>query len=52
MGLAASVTLDVEKQKKAKEYARTRRRLFVVDLAIGGVYALAWLALGWSEALK
>ena len=52
MGLAASVTLDVEKQKKAKEYARTRRRLFVVDLGIGGVYALAWLMLGWSEALK
>jgi hypothetical protein len=34
-------TLDPEKQKKAKEYARIGRRLWVVDTAIGLIYALA-----------
>lgn len=46
------ITLDPERQKKAKEYARLGRRLMVVDLALGAVYALAWLFLGWSQALK
>lgn len=44
--------LDPEKQKQAKEYARIRRRLWLVDTAIGGVYALAWLFFGWSIALR
>jgi STE24 endopeptidase len=48
----AEVVLDAEKQKKAKEYARLSRKLFFVDLAIGGVYVLAWLIFGWSIAVK
>ena len=44
--------LDPERQKQAKIYARIRRRLFLVDVAIGGAYALAWLAFGWSASLK
>ena len=28
------------------------RRLFLVDLAIGGVYVIAWLIFGWSIAVK
>jgi STE24 endopeptidase len=48
----SEISLDPERQKKAKEYARLSRRLMLVDLAIGAVYILAWLALGWSQALK
>jgi STE24 endopeptidase len=44
--------LDPEKQKQAKEYARIRRRLWLVDTTLGGLYALAWLLLGWSVALS
>ncbi len=44
--------LDPERQIRAKEYARIRRRLMVVDLALGAVYVILWLALGWSTALR
>src|SRR4030043_1782040 len=44
--------LNPERQMRAKEYDRINRRLMVVDLIINGVYMLAWLLLGWSEALK
>ena len=47
-----STSLDPERQKQAKRYARTSRRLMLVDLALGAAYILAWLALGWSQALK
>ena len=46
------VTLDPERQKKAKQYARLSRKLFLVDLAIGGVYVIAWLIFGWSIAVQ
>jgi len=45
-------TLDPEKQKQAKEYARIRRRLWLVDTAFSAIYALAWLLLGWSVSLR
>ncbi len=48
----SAVTLDPERQKQAKEYARISRRLLLVDLAFSGLYALAWLVFGWSMALK
>ena len=44
--------LDLERQEKAKEYAWVNRRLMVVELAIGGVYAIVWLLVGWSLGLK
>jgi len=44
--------IDPERQKQAKQYARLSRRLMVADLALGGLYALAWLVFGWSAALK
>ena len=46
------VHLDPERQKQAKIYARLKRRLLPLDLAISGVFALAWLVFGWSSALK
>ena len=45
-------TLDLEKQKQAKEYARIRRRLWLVDTLLNTIYAVAWLAFGWSIALR
>ena len=45
-------TLDPEKQKQAKEYARIRRRLWLVDTAFSAVYALLWLFLGWAASLR
>jgi STE24 endopeptidase len=45
-------TLDPERQKQAKEYARIRRRLWLVDTIFSAVYAMAWLAFGWSIALR
>ena len=47
-----SIELDPEKQKRAKQYARVKRRLMLLDLSISGIYFLAWLFLGWSIALK
>jgi STE24 endopeptidase len=45
-------TLDPERQKQAKEYARIRRRLWLVDTIFSAVYALLWLFLGWSISLR
>src|ERR1041385_3234376 len=44
--------LDLERQKQAKEYARIRRRLWLVDTIFGAVYALAWLFFGWAISLR
>ena len=45
-------TLDLEKQKQAKVYARIRRRLWVVDTVVDLGYASAWMLLGWSLSLR
>ena len=45
-------TIDPERQQQAKVFARTRRRLMLVDLALGSLYVLAWLVFGWGTALK
>src|SRR5215216_7025205 len=45
-------TLDPEKQKQAKEYARIHRRLWLVDTIFSAVYALLWLFLGWAVSLR
>ena len=48
----SEVVLDAERQKKARQYAHIERKLFFVDLALGGVYVIAWLIFGWSIAVK
>ncbi len=45
-------TLDPALQAKARKYARVRRRWLLADVALSGVLLAAWLALGWSLALK
>jgi len=46
------ITLDPEKQKQAKQYARIRRRLWLVSNAFSGMYAFAWLFFGWSISVR
>jgi STE24 endopeptidase len=49
---ATPVSLDPERQKEAKAYARISHRLFAVEVALGALYTAAWLGLGWSIRLK
>jgi STE24 endopeptidase len=44
--------LDLERQQRAKEYARISRRLFVLDLALGAVYVITWIVAGFSPWLR
>jgi len=46
------ISLDPERQKRAKEYERISRRLMVLGLAMTGLYTVAWLVFGWSLDLK
>lgn len=47
-----STELDLERQQQAKEYARIRRRLWLVDTVFSAVYAVLWIALGWAVSLR
>jgi len=44
--------LDLERQAQAKQYARIKRRLWLVDQAISLLYALLWLVTGWAVSLR
>jgi len=45
-------TLDPERQQQAKQYARIKRRLWLVSNSISALYALAWLFTGWAIGLR
>ena len=45
-------TLNLELQKKAKEYARLRRRLWIVNLLFNTLFFLACLFFEWSISLR
>ncbi|HMS00764.1 MAG TPA: M48 family metallopeptidase [Anaerolineales bacterium] len=47
-----TIELDQEKQKQAKQYARIRRRLWLVDTIFSAVYFLAWIYFGWAISLR
>jgi STE24 endopeptidase len=44
--------VDPDRQRKAGEYARISRSLWLLNLVLGGGYAFAWIALGWGIALR
>jgi STE24 endopeptidase len=46
-----TTTLDPDKQKQARQYARIRRRLWLLETLASGVYFLTWLLLGWAKML-
>ena len=45
-------TLDPERQKQAKKYARIQRRFSILGMLLGGLYAVLWLLFGWSVDLR
>lgn len=45
-------TLDPQKQIQAKQYARIKRRLWLVDNLFGAIYIFAWLFTGWAVSLR
>ena len=45
-------SLDTERQMKARRLARIERRLMMLELALGGIYVLLWLLMGWSTGLR
>ena len=45
-------TLDPERQKRAKEFARLSRRLWLVSTLWSALYVLAWLFFGWGISLR
>lgn len=45
-------TLDPDRQKKAKEYARISRRLWLVNTLLSVVYTLAWIVFRWSISVR
>jgi STE24 endopeptidase len=45
-------TLDPQRQQQAKQYARIRRRLWLVDTIFSAIYFLAWIYFGWSISLR
>jgi STE24 endopeptidase len=48
---ASVETLDAERQRRAKQYARIQRRLMLLELGLMVVYILIWLFTGWSQGL-
>ncbi len=51
-GIEPGMTVNQDRQIKAKIYARINRRLMLVELALGGLYILVWLFSGLSPGLK
>lgn len=49
---ATPVSLDAERQAKAKEYSSLRKRLMLLSLALGAVYIVIWLALDLHTAAR
>ncbi len=45
-------TIDFERQKSAKSYARSKRWLFLIELGLGGIYILAFLVSNFSFLLR
>lgn len=51
------LAIDPAKQRQAKAYARLRRRLYFVDLGLGALAAVGWLAIanpvkGWLASIS
>ncbi len=45
-------TLDPQRQQSAKQYAKIRRRIMLLDLLLGTALLLIWLLAGWSVELR
>ncbi|HUS84404.1 MAG TPA: hypothetical protein VMX56_04610, partial [Anaerolineales bacterium] len=47
-----TASLDPQRQARAREYARIRRRLMLVNLLLGSGYLLLWLLLDWAPLVR
>ena len=52
MAKPSEVQLDLERQKQARQYARIRRRLWLIDSILSALYALVWLITVWTVSLR
>lgn len=48
---APPVALDEARQEQARRYARAGRELMLLDLVLGAIYLIVWIAAGWHIAL-
>jgi STE24 endopeptidase len=46
------MSIDPDRQRQAKEYARLRHWLLLIELVLGGLYLLAWLLTNASAGLN
>jgi STE24 endopeptidase len=46
------VVLDPERQERADQYARIRRRLWAINLLLNGLYLGLWAGLGWAVEVR
>jgi len=44
--------LDPQRQEQARQYARIKRQLWLVDQSISLLYAILWLTFGWATGLR
>lgn len=44
--------LDLPRQERAKEYALIRRRLWAIEMLLGGIYITLWLLSGWASEIS
>jgi STE24 endopeptidase len=47
-----SVVLDPERQERADQYARIRRRLWALNLLLNGLYLGLWVGMGWAVEVR
>jgi STE24 endopeptidase len=45
-------TIDPERQKRAREYGRISRRIWLIETLFGLLYTSAWLVFGWAISLR
>lgn len=45
-------SLDPERQQRARQYARIRRRLMLLNLVLGSAYLLFWILLGFAPLVR
>ncbi|HEY5981843.1 MAG TPA: M48 family metallopeptidase [Anaerolineales bacterium] len=44
--------IDTERQQQAREYARSSRQLWLVNMLLTGTYVVAWIIGGWGVQLR
>jgi len=48
----SQMTLDPDRQQRARQYARIRRRLWALRLLLDGIYLFLWVRMGWAIQVR